>query len=905
MSDVSGSSKPIPEQDLQPGVPYKKGDFIGQKYEVYGILGKGGCGVVYLVYYQEGRGVYALKTFKDEFLADQEVRKRFHKEASVWVELGRHPYLVRALAVDEVSGRLYVAMEYIAPNEEGLNSLEGYLQRQPPDLAQSLRWAIQICHGMEYAYTKGVRAHRDLKPANIMIAQDKTAKITDFGLAGVLSESPAMRAAGGGASGLSGQTMPRTGFGTPTHMSPEQFDNAAGCDERSDIYSFGIMLYQMATGGQLPFPVPLGADWQAMRWLHCESPVPPLDSPLFPVIQRCLEKSPENRYQTFKEVRNNLEPLLQHQTGEVIIPPQSKELESWEWNDKGFSLGSLGRYEEAIHCLDKALELDPHLIPAWNNKGNSLNGMGRYEDAIRCFDQALESNPHNADAWTNKGASLGSLGRDEEAIRCLDKALELDPCSAAAWTNKGISLKNLGRYEEAIHCYDKALELDPRNAVVWYNKGNSLGSLGRPEEAVLCFDKSLEVDPRYANAWYNKGSSLGSLGRPEEAIRCFDKALELDPHYVYAWFNKALAEDKLSKWQEAAHSYQQFLALAPAQAAQQIGYARARLQELEGKSLLKTSTQSPRVSPKRVPDADRCEAGVWFKKGNDLLAAGFFEKSVLCFDKALELDPYNAQAWTSKGFSLESLGRHDEAIDCHNRALEVDRCNLDAWYNKARAEDGLGYLSDATYCYQKFLAFHPSQQYAQQIELAHKRLQELEGKLPETIPQQEPETAPKPIPDPDRLDAGVWYKKGNDLVNWGCFEESIQCYDKALALDPRDAHIWYNRGYGLRELGRFEEAIRCYDKALALDPRYVNAWHNKGDCLDRLGRHEEAIHCFDNILQLDPHNTAVWYTRAIGEDELGHSAEAVFCYQQFLALNPRQDVKQIEYARRRLRELGG
>ena len=87
--------------------------------------------------------------------------------------------------------RLYIAMEYIAPNEEGLNSLEGYLQRRPPDLAQSLRWAIQVCHGMEYAYSKGVRAHRDLKPANIMISQDMTAKITDFGLAGEISESPA------------------------------------------------------------------------------------------------------------------------------------------------------------------------------------------------------------------------------------------------------------------------------------------------------------------------------------------------------------------------------------------------------------------------------------------------------------------------------------------------------------------------------------------------------------------------------------------------------------------------------------------------------------------------------------------------------------------------------------------
>src|SRR5450830_1782847 len=117
MSDFSGNSKPTSKQDLQPGAAYKKGDFIGQEYEVYGILGKGGCGVVYLVYSHELGEVYALKTFQDEFLADQEVRERFRREASVWVELGRHPYLVHAYFVDEISGRLYIGMEYIAPNE--------------------------------------------------------------------------------------------------------------------------------------------------------------------------------------------------------------------------------------------------------------------------------------------------------------------------------------------------------------------------------------------------------------------------------------------------------------------------------------------------------------------------------------------------------------------------------------------------------------------------------------------------------------------------------------------------------------------------------------------------------------------------------------------------------------------
>ena len=337
---------------------------------------------------------------------------------------------------------------------------------------------------MEYAYSKGVRAHRDLKPANIMISQDKTAKITDFGLAGLMGEAFATGTTGRGArpgrAGLSGQTMLGTGFGTPAYMPPEQFDNAAACDERSDIYSFGVVLYQMAAGGQLPFPVPMDMDWRAMKQLHLEAPVPHLDSPLFPVVQRCVERLPARRYQSFNEVRSQLEQLLLHQTGEVITPPLLRELEAWEWSDKGNSIARLGRDEEAIRCYDKALEIDPR----------------------------------NAVFWTNKGGSLAILGRDEEAIRCYDKALEIDPRLAAAWDSKGSSLAILGRDEEAIRCYDKALEIDPRLVRAWFNRASAEDRLGDSAETVLSYRQFLALAPeqQYAKQIAYAHKRLQKLG---------------------------------------------------------------------------------------------------------------------------------------------------------------------------------------------------------------------------------------------------------------------------------------------------------------------------------------------------------------------------------------------------------
>ena len=632
-------------RDSVPGAAYKKGDVIGQKYEVYGVLGAGGFGIVYLVYSHKTKGVYALKTFRDEYLADAGTRERFRKEASVWVDLERHPYLVRAYLVDEIAGRLFIGLEHIAPDEHGLNTLEGYLRQRPPDLAQSLRWGIQFCYGMEYAYSKGIRCHRDIKPANIMIGQGKTVRITDFGLAGVLGPAQAMSGIRlniqQGTVGLSGQTMAGTGFGTPTHMPPEQFTDAASCDERSDIYAFGVVLFQTASSGRPPFLAELPTDnseaesarfWHEMHRLHSETPVPGLDSPLFAIIQSCLEKEPGKRYQSFGKLRGDIEPLLKRQTGETVRPPELRALEVWEWGNKGVSLDTLGRCEEAIRCYDKVLELDPQDALAWNNKGRSLDSLGRHEDAIRCYDKALELNPRNATAWHNKGLSLDSLNRYEEAIRCYDKALELDPQDALAWNNKGNSLDSLGRYEEAICYHDKALELDPQDASAWYNKGNSLvrlgrheealrcydkaleldprlaigwnnkgiilGKLGRHEEALSCFDKVLELDPRYASAWLSKGASLHELGRHEEALPCFDKALELGPRDALAWYGKALDQEKLGRRQDAVRSFKQFIALAPAKYAEQIEYTQQRVRELEG-LMGERSVENPPDVPKR------------------------------------------------------------------------------------------------------------------------------------------------------------------------------------------------------------------------------------------------------------------------------------------------------------------
>ncbi|MCJ7434991.1 MAG: protein kinase, partial [Anaerolineales bacterium] len=175
-------------EDIEP-LKWRKGDLIANRYEIFKILGgegKSGMGIVYICYDHEHKNLFALKTFQDNYLISKGAQEQFKKEALVWTHLEKYPYIVKAHWVDKLSGRLFIVLEYVAPDESGRNALTHYLEKL--SFVQTLKFAIQFCYGMEYAYSKGIDVHRDIKPDNIMITLNQMVKITDFGLAKSLSE---------------------------------------------------------------------------------------------------------------------------------------------------------------------------------------------------------------------------------------------------------------------------------------------------------------------------------------------------------------------------------------------------------------------------------------------------------------------------------------------------------------------------------------------------------------------------------------------------------------------------------------------------------------------------------------------------------------------------------------------
>ncbi|CAD8131391.1 unnamed protein product [Paramecium sonneborni] len=158
---------------------------------------------------------------------------------------------------------------------------------------------------------------------------------------------------------------------------------------------------------------------------------------------------------------------------------------------QGEALHNLQKYQEAIDCYDKAIQINSKYEIAWNNKGSALRKLQQYQEAIDCYDKAIQINQKYDIAWNNKGSALRKLQKYYEAIDCYDKAIQINSKYNIAWNNKGYSLHQLKKYKDAIVCYDQRLSICP-DPVTLKLKADSLFELGNKREAKLCYITALE-----------------------------------------------------------------------------------------------------------------------------------------------------------------------------------------------------------------------------------------------------------------------------------------------------------------------------------------------------------------------------------------------------------------------------
>ena len=289
---LAGPGAPIPTQTIQaPAKELVSGSVVAGRYQVIEELGRGGMGRVYRVLDKKLGEEVALKLIKPEIASDEETILRFHNELRTARNVG-HPNVTRMYDLGEDEGIHYITMEYV--RGEDLKSFIRRSGRLTVDKAVTI--AGQVSEGLAEAHRQGV-VHRDLKPQNIMIDRDGNARIMDFGIARSVKPE-----------GITGGGVM---IGTPEYMSPEQVDGKA-VDSRSDLYSLGIILYEMLTG-RVPFAGDsvLGV---AMKQKSEPPPDPQQQNPQIPaslsrLILKCLEKEAPGRYQTAEDLVSELKKI--------------------------------------------------------------------------------------------------------------------------------------------------------------------------------------------------------------------------------------------------------------------------------------------------------------------------------------------------------------------------------------------------------------------------------------------------------------------------------------------------------------------------------------------------------------------------------------------------------------------
>ena len=263
---------------------------------------RGGMSILYVVVDEFSQKRFAVKTLKEEGLEDRAMVNRFAAEARTWMNIPYHENIVQAIICRQLDAQPFLFLEYI----EGTD-LQTLLDAECPlAVPQVLAYGIQFCRGMAHVHSSAAPGsnhgivHRDIKPGNLMITRSGAVKITDFGLAKAYGTSTRL-------------TPSATGMGTYAYMPPEQFVDAGSADRTSDIYSFGVLLYQALTG-MLPFG---GQNLPAlMHAILNKRAMPPRDrnahvpERLDAVIMKCLAKRRDDRYQHFDRVGDELAAIV-------------------------------------------------------------------------------------------------------------------------------------------------------------------------------------------------------------------------------------------------------------------------------------------------------------------------------------------------------------------------------------------------------------------------------------------------------------------------------------------------------------------------------------------------------------------------------------------------------------------
>ncbi|MFY9950562.1 MAG: tetratricopeptide repeat protein [Candidatus Sulfotelmatobacter sp.] len=766
-------------------------DRIVSHYRIQEKLGAGGMGVVYKAEDIRLGRLVALKFLPENTAIDAHALERFKREARTASALD-HPNICTIYEIDEDQGRPFIAMQLL----EG-QTLADRIGDQPVPLATLLDWALQISDALQAAHAKGIM-HRDIKPANIFITTRDQAKIMDFGLAKL--ELSDLAGSSAPTRSMDAQ-LTHTGatIGTVAYMSPEQA-RGESLDARTDLFSFGILLYEMATGKQA-FSGPTWA--VTVHAILGQAPVslnesmPGLPHRLQEIIDKALVKNRDLRYQTASEIHRDLLQLKKdYEAGKSLKSTRTAAI----WSRKRKLQITLAaccvvllvlaaiwiprlahRFHSAVAGIaapavpeKKSLAVLP-LAPIADDPKLTAFGKGLLEDVTAKLSElsanhdlevisprALEDKKITtlADAKKEFGVNLGlavSLKQDGDLLRAsynlidtrTDKNLAGDSITAPVSDLFTIEDKLTSGIAAALHIN---LRTEERQAL-----GAHATTL---PEAYQYFVQGI--------GYLQHSAERESLTSAEIV---FKQALKLDPNYGPA--EAGLGETYLSLYH---------------------------------------NTQQPRwVEPARQACAKAIELGNAGAEGHTCLgtlenATGQFEKAAEQFRQAVELDPVNDQAYWHLAEAYQNLNQLDRAEETFKRRISV-RPN----YWRGYSALGVFYISQAEYAkaqamFEKAVSLRPNN-----------------------------------YRDFSNLGAALLYE-GKD-------EEATRAFETSIAIRP-SLLAYENLGVAYFRLCKFDQAARNTQEALKLEEDDYEGWGNLGDAYYYGGNKPAAVESYKKAISL-------------------------------------------------------
>ena len=538
---------------------YKIGDTIGGELTVLEVFGgecQSGMGVVYLVEDRERTQPYVLKTFQKAL--DLESKKRFMSEAHAWIQAGIHPNIVQAYWAREIDQQLFIAAEYIEPDDQGRNTLSDFLQVGQLRVEIVLNWAAQFCYAMQYSLDNGILCHRDIKPDNLMIDRNRLLKITDFGLAKTIVADIAVeestpkswwlfRKKKNNKNKSVSETKTGSLLGTLPYMAPEQFFDSKGTDFHSDIYSFGIILFQMSSNGRYPYNYPddstTGEVIMQFARLHTKEKPTQIESPIMHVINKCLAKHKYDRYQSYNELLKDIQLVANELDISITAPPSNYDVEAEELYMKAQSYIALKQPDLAIKSIEEYVKCFPENHCGWTEKSRIHLERNEPSLAILAAQKSLSIFPYNSHAWNNLGIALKDGEKDlKKAVTAYENALKYDPNNTGAMMNMAIALSGLKQYDNIPQLLKRAISLTPKKKTMLFNMNNIAAVMmadGRLEEAKSILEALTDADPQNHNGWHNLALINWQQNQVEEAIHCFENVVRIDPSDEFAWLSLA------------------------------------------------------------------------------------------------------------------------------------------------------------------------------------------------------------------------------------------------------------------------------------------------------------------------------------------------------------------------------